>query len=100
MTDNSDRIYVLVTVALSEGVYTHPDDANEDGTDAIAGAYGFDIDAAFAQCPQVQAGKDGAIETALDLFHDDVGIKVLDNYEITAKRLASKDEAPETTSWR
>lgn len=99
MTDTG-RIFVLITVTLVEGAVTHPEDAREDGADAIVGTYNFDFDPDYAQARGVDEGEDPAIETALDQFHETIGIKVLDNYSIVAKRIASADEAPENTSWR
>ncbi len=100
----TDLIYVLVSVDAVEGAEHHPDDLDDDGEEAISGTYGYAIH------PDAAAGRDDsddpdaddldpAIEEALDEFHDTTGIKVLDNFEISAERIASPEAAPEDTSW-
>jgi hypothetical protein len=96
----ADQLFVLVQVSLLEGVEVHPDDADDHGEDAIAGNYGFALDADAVSQRVSIGGEDNVTEAALDLFHDQIGIAELDNYEIDAIRLGSADEAPGCTSWR
>jgi hypothetical protein len=97
---DTDRLYVLVEVRLIEGAEPSAEDCHDDGSDAIAGSYGFDMDPAKVALRPTVAGEDSLLEAALDIFHDQIGIDELDNYEIDAKQIASPDEAPEGTSWR
>ena len=95
-----DQIYVLITVNLLEGAISGREDINDDGEDGIVGAYGFILDSDQVAGREVEEGDDPAIETALDIFHNEIGISELDNYDILPVRIASMDEAPDTASWR
>lgn len=70
---------------------------------AVSGVYGVQLgDAPGMYSPEprgtVEQGDDPRIEAALDVFHDTIPIKVLDDFAIEA-HLAEEGAVPEDLNW-
>lgn len=75
------------------------EDLDSDDT-AVAGVYSFSfLESEVSPLTEEQKsdGLDPIEEHALDLFHDKIGISVLDDFEIVAARVQSEDDIPEDT---
>jgi hypothetical protein len=75
------QMVIEVKLLVSESE-VHPDDQGEEGGDAVSGLY---------LVPSVGDTDDEQIESALDYFHDHIGIKVLDHYDIHARQPTDED---------
>ena len=62
-----------------------PDDMDSQGRDTIAGLYGVGV--------RVEEGatQDDIREAVLDVFHDDIAIATLDNYDIQVRHRTTAD---------
>ncbi|AXK44003.1 hypothetical protein [Erythrobacter aureus] len=94
-----EKLDVIIQVAAVAGAQLHPEDLDDANRDAISGYYGYSIDPEAAAAREVDEGDDPVIEAALDEFHDEIAIKVLDNYEIVACRCEDRSQAPCETTW-
>lgn len=88
------RIAIIDVKAISGQADLHEDDLN------IAGVYGVVIPEASNEesvDPWVNAADDGdpMVEAAKDVFHDKIGIHVLDDFEIEVRILPEGEDAPE-----
>lgn len=89
----------IITVTTS----TAPEDLHADDG-AITGIYGVAMGDGPGQYPSVprnavEEGDDPLREAALDVFHDHIGIHVLDDFDITVEAPVAPDSVPDRVHW-
>lgn len=77
--------YVVEVTCLVGRKDLDPDDVDSKGRDTIAGLYGVGVHV------EEGATEDDIREAVLDVFHDDIAIATLDNYDIQVRRRTTAD---------
>jgi hypothetical protein len=92
-------ITAIITVTTEVG----PDDLHEDDGE-IVGVYGVRMGDGPGEYPAtprnaVEEGDSTLREAALDVFHDHVGIHVLDDFDIAVAVPVAEADAPDEVYW-
>lgn len=91
----------MTTIAIITAIAAS-DDLHEDDTD-VAGMYGVRMGDGpgqySAQPRDADSDGDPIEEAALDVFHDHIGIRVLDDFEIGTAILAEGEDVPDGVQW-
>lgn len=94
----------MTTIAIITVTTTRQAEALHGDDRAITGVYGVAMGNGRGEYPDVprnapEEGADSLVEAALDVFHDHVGIKVLDDFDIGVRMLDPDETEPEGVHW-